>query len=58
MSTYIKFNKINDAINTELKLDSTNSLENIHVNDTLSKVTSGIRGSKNSIDTLNAGLIY
>ena len=56
VSTNIKSNKLNGAINNELKFDIRNSLANNLVKDTLTIVTIILRGSQKSRHTLNSGL--
>ena len=45
--TNIQYNQLNDVIENELKFDSSNSLSNNPVNDTLSIVTLSLIFSKN-----------
>ena len=58
MSTNIKTNKVNYAMDNALEFDSSNSLDNDTVKDPLPIVTIILRGSKNYIQTLNSGLTY
>ena len=46
MSTTIKYNKVNDVIDNELKFDSINSLANNPVKDALPITNISHRGSK------------
>ena len=46
VSTNIKYNQVNYSIDNELKFDSSNSLANDSVNDTLHIVTISLRGRK------------
>ena len=52
MSTNIKTNKVNYAMDNALEFDSSNSLDNDTVKDPLPIVTIILRGSKNYIQTL------
>ena len=46
VSTNIKSNQVNGGIDNELKFDSSNSLSNDYVNDTLPIVNISLRGRK------------
>ena len=56
MSTNIKSNQVNDAIENELKLDISNSLANNPVKNPLHIVTVILIGSKKSRHTLKSGI--
>ena len=56
VSTNIKTNQVDDAVDNELKFDGINSLSNNYVQDPLPMVTISLRVSKKSRQTLNSGL--
>ena len=58
VSTNINTNLVDDVNDNELKFDSSNSLENNHVEDPLPVVIIGLRASKNYRQTLNSGLTF
>ena len=56
MSNNINYNKVNDAMDNELKFDSIKFLANNPANDTLTIVTVRIRGGKHFRRTLKSSL--
>ena len=56
MSDNIKYNQLNGIIDNELVIDSSNSLANNPIKDTLPIVITGLRFGKRSKHTLNSGL--
>ena len=58
MSTNIKTNQLNDAIDIELKFYSSNNLANNPVKDTPPIVTISLRGRNKYKETLNLGITF
>ena len=54
MSNNIKNNQVNSVIDNEMNFDSSNSIDNNPIKDTLTIVNIGLRGGKNYIQTLNS----